>query len=281
LGSDAPITINLDNCVSCRIYKDARPHCLETSPLQKGLVLLVEGSEVIEEGMGFGTPVILYHDRPFFSSSADISLQQKGNDLILVKSFNMDTISRKRFGKKIYLDHSIYHFFQKRFHNIYTQNKDLAPILTRFIELFKTFGVNTEFQKVNSKGIITVKYSFLPNLIEVEIILSNLNKKGCQEILILNEQGASFFRKYSDSDGLTLIDGQIGAWESVKAKEMSLFNIKETTGFSLEEKSGTTLLRGREKIRGRYSWVGFCYSLSPHNSSFRYSIRLKTDAMRD
>lgn len=281
MGSNPPITINLDNGVSCRLYKDTRPHYLETSQLQKGLVLLVEGSEVIEEGMGFGAPVVLYQDRAFFSSSADISIQQKGNHKILIKSFTIDTISRKRLGKGIYLNHRLYNFGQKRFHNIYTQNNNLAPILTRFIELLKKLGINTEFQKANPRGIITVKYTCLPHLIQVEILLSKLNKKGCREVLILNEQGASFFRKYSDTDGLTLFDGQIGAWESTKAEEVALFNIKETTGFSLRNKGSVVLLRGREKIPGRYSWVGFCYSLRPHISRFRYSIGLKTTEMRD
>ena len=242
-------------------------------------MLLVEGSEVIEEGLGFGTPVVLYQDRPFFSSLADISFEQQGNHKILTKSFTIDTISRKRFGKDVYLNDRLYRFFQKRFHNIYTQNKDLAPVLTRFIELLKTLGIRTEFQRVNPKGIITVKYVCLPHLIEVEIGLSKLNKKGCKEVLILNEQGATFFRKYSDTDGLTLFDGQIGAWESAKAEEVSLFNINETTGFSVRNKGNAMLLRGREKIRGRYSWVGFCYALRPHISRFRYSVRLRTTAI--
>jgi hypothetical protein len=281
LGSNLPITFSLDSCVSCRLYEDSRPHYLEVAQLQKGLVLLVDGNEVIEEGMGFGTPVVLYHDRPFFSSSAEVSFRPEGSHKVLIKSFTIDTVSRKKIGKDFYVNDRFYRFFQKPFHNIYTQNKKLAPILTRIIQLSKTFGVNTEFQKVNPKGIITVKYSCLPNLIEVEVTFSKLNKKECKEILILNEQGASFFRKYSDTEGLTLLDGQIGAWESTKSEEVSLSNIKETTGFSLRNKEGTTLFRGREKVRKRYSWVGFCYSLSPHISTFRYSVRLNTSAMRD
>ena len=280
MGSNPPITINLDSFVSCRLYQDAKPHYLETAPLQKGLVLLVEGREVIEEGMGFGTPVVMYGERPFFSSSADISFRQEGSQKILTKSFTMDTISRKRFGRAFYLNDRLYHFFQKRFHNIYTRNKNLAPVSTRFIELLKILGFSTEFQKVNPKGIITVKYACLPHSIEVEIVLSKLNKKECKEVLVLNEQGASFFREYSDTDGLTLYDAQIGAWESVEAEEVSLSNIKETTVFSLKNKEGAILFRGREKVRGRYSWVGFCYALRPPVSRFRYSVRLKTSMMR-
>jgi hypothetical protein len=274
LSSSNPITIDLDRGVSCRLYEDTRPHHLEISALQKGLVMLVGGNEVIEEGAGFGAPVVIYQNRPFFSSSAEILFQPEGPYKTLIKSFTIDTVSRKKFRKYLYLNERLYTFAQRRFHNIYTQNKSLAPILTRVIELLKTLGINTEFQKVNSKGKITVRYTCFPRLIEVEVTLSNLNKEGCKEILVLNEQGASFFRKYSDTNGLTLHDSQIGAWELAKAEQVSLYNIKETTGFSLKSNEQTTLFRGREKIRERYSWVGFCYSLQPQISTFRYSIRL-------
>jgi hypothetical protein len=281
LGCSSPITISLDDCISCRLYEDTRPYYLEVAPLQKGVVLLVNDKEVIEEGMGFGTPVVLYCDRPYFSSSAETSFRAEGKQNVLVKSFTIDTISRKKLGKNFYLNDRFYSFFQKPFHKTYTQHKRLVPILSRIIGLLKTFGVNTEFQKVNPKGIITIKYSCLCQSIEVEVSLSKLDKTGCKEILLLNEQGATFFRKYTDTDGLTLFDDQIGAWEPTKAEQVAVSNISGTVGFSLRNNDGATLLRGREKVRRRYSWVGFCYCLQPYASTFRYAIRLYATMPRD
>ncbi len=281
MGSNSPTTVELDGCISCRLYEDNRPHNLEISSLQKGLVLLVNGKEVIEEGAGFGTPVVIYRDKPYFSSSAETSMQREEKNSILFKSFKIDTVSRKRFLKNIYLNDRFYHFIHGLFHIVYTRSKKFAPFLMVPIKQLRTFGIGTEFQKTDSKGEITVKYSCFTDLIEVEVAFSQLDLEGCEEILILNEQGASSFRKYLDTNGLTLLDGQIGAWEPAKAERVFLFNIEETAGFSLESKTGATLFRGREKIRERYSWVGFCYSLHPRVPTFRYSISLLSDGRKN
>jgi hypothetical protein len=232
---------------------------------------------VIEEGVGFGAPVVVYQERPFFSSSAETSFHQETNCSKLTKSFTIDTVSRKKFRGRLYLNDSIYLFMQRQFHYVYTLNKKLSSGLTPIVELVKTAGIDTDFQKVNPRGSVTVEYTCFPHLIEVNVRLTELNKQGCNEILILNEQGASFFRKYSDTNGVTLHDDQIGPWEPTEAKEVSLFNVGKTMGFSLKSKAEAKLFRGREKIRNRYSWVGFCYVLSPNIESFRYTVKLITN----
>ncbi len=63
-GGKNPITLNIDEHVSLRMYSDTRPHCLHTAPLQKGLILAKDGKELVEEGMGFGAPVVIYVDKP-------------------------------------------------------------------------------------------------------------------------------------------------------------------------------------------------------------------------
>ncbi len=274
MGSTPPITIRLDGDISCRLYEDTRPHHLEISALQKGLVLLVDDKEMIEEGVGFGVPVVMYKNRPFFSGAAQTSIQSESKSNKLTKVFTIDTVSLKKFRKRFYLNERAYTFVQRRFHKIYTRNKSLASALTAVILLLKRVRVDTEFQKTQPKGNVSVSYTFSSNVIEVEVALADLDKRHCREILILNEQGASFFRKYLDSKGLILMDDQIGAWEPADAERVFLFNVNETTGYSLKSSEDAKLLRGREKIRGRYSWVGFSYSLRPQVSTFRYSIEL-------
>lgn len=53
--------------VSIRVYADCRPHILQTTKLQKGAILVFNGRELVEEGLGIGAPVCLYGDGARFS----------------------------------------------------------------------------------------------------------------------------------------------------------------------------------------------------------------------
>jgi hypothetical protein len=278
LDSIPPITVGIDGRVSCRLYSDTRPHCLEIAQLQKGLVLMIDGAELIEEGVGFGAPVVQYEDCTYFSGSAQVSVETRGEHTVLVKSFVLDAVSRKRVGKAFMINDDFYDFIHRPFDVIYMHNKRLKPVFNKLVELVKVFGVNTEFVKVKPRGVITVRYTCLSGSVEVAVSLTQLNKFGCKEILILNEQGAAFFRKYADTDGLTLTNGQVGVWEAVKAEEASFSNASGKVAFSLRNVEGSVFFRGREKIRNRCSWVGLGYSLHPRFKVFRYTIKLKHSA---
>lgn len=275
-----PIEVDLDSLVSCRLYEDTRPHCLEITPLQKGLVLIFKGEELIEEGAGFGVPVAIYEDEPYFSSTAKCSVLDEGKRRVLVKSFVMDTVSRKRIWKADYMNGGNYRFFHRVFHEVYARNSLITPFFSKLIELTKLFGVNTEFVKVPPRGIVEVRYTCSPSSIEIEASFDHVEKRGCRELVLLNEQGASFFRKYADSNGLTLWDGNVGAWMPVNANEAFLSNVEGTLAFSLRKKHESTLFRGREKIRNRYSWVGLGYRVHPETSTLSYNITLVTKGQR-
>jgi len=244
-------------------------------------VLIFDGEELIEEGVGFGVPVVKYNDKTYFSSSAECSIEENGNLCILVKSFVLDTVSRKRVWKTSYIDDQFYSFVHKLFERAYLGHKNLAPFFNRIMELRRIIKVQTEFTKVKPRGTITFKYSFQSSIIKINVNFSNLDLAKCQEILILDEQGSTFFRKYFDTDGLRLFDEGIGAWEVVKAKEASLSDAKEALTFTLRNKEPSVLFRGWEKTKGRFSWAGLNYSLHPGLPTFDYVIKLtiKTKAV--
>jgi len=257
-----------------KLYQDCHPNCLETAPLQKGLVLVLRSRELIEEGMGFGVPVVKYKDKTYFSSSANSWLRKEGDSCILGKMFVLDTISRKRIGQGSYVNDKLYHFLHRAFEIGYLNFQSLTHISNKIIELQEPLNVQTIFKRVEPRGTVLFEYSCKPKEVQITVRLSLSKLDKCKEILILNEQGSSFFRRYADSSGLVLFDRNIGPWAKVNAYEASFSDVKQTSKFTLESKVSTTLVRGWEKTKGHLAWAGLEYSLPSRNSSFSYSIRL-------
>ena len=277
LNSSAPITVSVGNHVSFRLYPDTRPHCLEISHLQKGLILLLGSKELVDEGIGFGVPIVRYEDKTYFSSSADVT-RVSGNNNMLIKSFVLDTISRKRVGKASYINDSLYSFLRRIFEKAYLNCRKLSPLFNLIMALRTTLKVQTDFVKTAPRGTVTVTYTCLPDLVRVNVDLTKLKREGCKQILLLNEQGATFFRKYSDTTGLSLSDHNVGAWAMVKAEEASLSDIAELLSFTLRRVKSAQLFRGWEHTRGRFSWAGLSYSLPADSSNFGYVIKLRMNS---
>jgi len=91
----------------------------------------------------------------------------------------------------------------------------------------------------------------------------------------MNEQGADFFRKYTDTDGLTLIGDQIPSWEKMQAKEARFSDIQNRLSFEAASVTGASLYLGREKFKGHLAWAGFAYSIPPDIDIFKYAIKIR------
>jgi hypothetical protein len=80
--------------LAVRLYADPRPHIGKVARLQKGLVLVVTGAgpgsetQLIEEGFGFGLPLIEVDGQAYLSRSAVI----EGDGERLQKTYTMDTV---------------------------------------------------------------------------------------------------------------------------------------------------------------------------------------------
>lgn len=267
-------TFPIGDRIKVRVYEDSSPQCLEISPLQKGLILVYDNLELIEEGAGFGTPVVKYSNKTYFSSSAKIMIQEKGKKCVILKTFALDTITRKRIGKNPHIDNKTYRIFNKLFNEFYLNYRTLYLFFNFLMEFRQTFGFQTDFIKVKSKGKIEIKYELDEKKINVVADFRGLEKADCKEILILNEQGASFFTIYSDGNGQTLSKEQIGAWKKVNAERASLSDDNQMLKFTLHDLKSVALFRGREKTKKRFSWSGLSYSISPNYIDFHYSIEL-------
>jgi hypothetical protein len=268
-----PCTFNAANAISFRLYPDNRPKNLEIAALQKGLILNLCKDDLIEEGAGFGVPIVKYADYTIFSSSAELFKQNHSNN-IFKKIYNMDTVSRKQIHG-VFVNDKLYSYFHAAFERLYLRQSSRCAF-DYTMRLRKTLGLQTQFTKIPSRGKIAITYNCLPNKINISIDFSDLDKSRCQELLLLNEQGATHFRKYSDSNKTIYYDSQIGAWIRVTAKHATFTDVKNNLSFSLKNIDGAMLYRGREQIKDRFSWAGMTYTLPPYTSIFNYSIQVST-----
>jgi hypothetical protein len=228
--------------------------------------------ELIEEGVGFGVPVVKYSDKTYFAGQSELWVHQAPFGQEIKKTYVLDTISRKKFSNGRYIDDGIYTFARKRFEKIYLNRKRLFPLLNRLMELRNLAGISTEFVKVKPRGIVEVVYRCQPSGVTVEVKFSDLEPGLCEKVLVLNEQGSHTFDKYADTNGLTLLKSRIGAWDAVDADKASLLNRSEQLSFSLQNMQNALLFRGWEQTKQRFSWAGLSYALKPNSGKFEYKI---------
>jgi hypothetical protein len=279
----SPHTHSISDSISIRIYSDTKPHNLKIENLQKGLILLYKGEEVIGEGVGFGVPIAKYSDETVFSGSSSLRVRTTENSVEIRKEFIMDLVIRDTL-RNLKLENPrirtllecISTLYKKR----YQSHLSFArPILLGRSLLFK-FGVKSNFIKSTPKGAIVVTYIIDRNRILVKLDLSLIDRINLGRIFILNEQGAHFFRTYSDSESVKLNDDEIGAWNDVTAQSAKISNNQDKIGFGLKNIEGTKLRRGRELIEGFLDWVGLDYELGAEYSHFEYEIEVSGDQIR-
>jgi hypothetical protein len=270
-----PFTFKADKTLAYRIYVDNRPRNMEIAALQKGLCLVLNGDELIEEGAGFGVPIAKYSDTTLFSSTAEVFLKsQTENSAIITKEFLLDSVSKKRI-KNAYIGENLYHFFHKTFELAYLALKNLRPIFDWIMMYRNTVGVETHFIKTPSRGKIRVTYDCQPDRIVIHVDLSRLDFSNCREILILNEQGATFFSYFKEGNEPVYRNTKIGAWTKVKAKRATFFYADSRLSFSMERIKDVILYKGWEQVKDRFSWAGMTYALKPNTANFDYEITIR------
>lgn len=103
LRGSEPLTVPLDETVMLRLYDDTRPHVGKIAALQKGLAMVVDGRSLVEEGFGFGAPIVQVGDVTYLSRRAETALVETGGRATLVKAYTIDVADRPtRFLQKKY-----------------------------------------------------------------------------------------------------------------------------------------------------------------------------------
>jgi hypothetical protein len=81
-----PVTIPLSPGLGVRLYTSTQPHIGKIARLQKDLVLLVDGKERVEEGFGFGLPLVYVDGIAYLTRTASVEHRQN----MLVKRYELD-----------------------------------------------------------------------------------------------------------------------------------------------------------------------------------------------
>ena len=264
-------TFSMPDHVALRIYSDTRPHNWKIASLQKGLIFMYKGMEMVGEGAGFGFPVLVCSDETYFSGTSKTSLAQRGNSWIIQKEFVMDRTARNRF-RNVTLENREVRGFFGYLSSIYQRHPRF-----RFLELKKLTGemnIDTAFVRSVPLGRVIVTYVMEKNRISVRADFRHLKTDGIRKIFMLNEQGSKFFRTYVDSDETRLNDERIGAWDKIDAAWASLVAPQSGFGFRLGRLENSVLRRGREFLENSLDWVGLDYEVSPKSAALEYVIEI-------
>ena len=263
----------ISDLIAIRIYSSTEPRNLKIADLQKGIVLLYKGKELVCEGTGFGVPILKYIDETFFSGSAILKISKQENQVIISKEFIMDRVSRDKF-REHKLENSKIRTLIDHISSLYQSNKGIAKFILLLKENLFKLGVKSVFVKMAPKGKVNTTYIINRDKIKVRVDFTQFDGNNLQKIFILNEQGSEFFKKYSDSSGITLFNEQIGVWNEVTSQSATIMNCRKNIGFTLKNIDGAILRRGREFLRGSLDWIGLDYELDAKCKEFEYEIEI-------
>lgn len=258
-----------------RIYADCRPNNLKVAQLQKGIVLVFNGTELIEEGAGIGVPVAIFSDETFFSSSAVVRIIDHADEKVVMKHFLMDSVSRKSWKIEAMVNNPVYNLISRFFAAIYRDYPMSRIFILPIMRLRDSVGINTRYMRTEQRGEVVMTYSVKRNGLSVKADMTKLNKKSLKRVILLNEQGSTFFRRFSDSSQSILVDDAIESWDLVKADWAYLSTIDNSLSFGLKRLPNCKLFRGRENIKGYLAWAGMEYELNPQTDFISYEVLIR------
>ena len=249
-----------------------------TTRLQKGLILLHDGQELAEEGVGFGVPVLKQGMRTIFPGHIELASQRRGS------VWELTALFRLNLEEKI----AVPGRGSVKSKPLYSVKNSLAALIRRFPRwrglltaasngLRWMLGWETTFEDAGFCMTVKMVYTVASQAgkVAVEVDTSGLPTDSITEVVVMNEQGAHHFDHYLDSSGTFLCGKEIGCWDEVTAEEASFISARHRVAFTLGQVKGARLFRGRELIGSRLAWSGFGYSFSPTVEKFGYEVKIE------
>lgn len=265
------VTIPLSSCISLRIHHDSQPRVGKVADLQKGLILLYKKAELVGEGLGFGVPIVKSMDETYFSGSARLRLAKDSGVFLVRKEFTLDMIERNEFAS-VRLENRRLRAIFRFVGDSYQKHRQLQHLTPK--TLAHKASYKAKFLKVDPVGSVLVDYTIDGTHVHVRADFGSLRTNLLKGLFMLNEQAGTCFRRYSDADGLELLDNDIGAWYPIKADSACLTDDQGRIGFRLHRVNGAVLRRGREYLKGSLDWVGLDYELERKKRFFKYDVEI-------
>ncbi len=279
----------------------ARNNAYPTWPIQKGLVLVCEGRELVEEGTGFGLPLVRFGHRTVFPGDAEVTaplcespLRRTSEDQsrpVITVNYRLNLVEVAAVRGVGTIRSAAFYQTREFFSSLHRRHAQWRPVLTSAADNLKRLsGMQTTFEPGADAGSVKVVYTVYADqgIIHVSADLQELKRPGLTEIIMANEQGAGCFDSYRDSRGITLKEDAIGTWGEVSADEASFIDSSDNIVFTLarvpachaelvsaSQPAAARMFRGRELAPGRLAWSGLAYVLPPQTTSFTYDIRLE------
>ena len=131
-------------------------YALQTRKLQKGAVLVLNGTELAEEGLGIGAPICLYADGARFSLNAAVFLDDTKSVPIVTKIYAMNAIESKRFRGTTVRRGSFAARFLRILEKAYRRVRSLHVVATMMLDVSSIMGLRNEYVGSRSKGEVSV-----------------------------------------------------------------------------------------------------------------------------
>jgi hypothetical protein len=238
--------------------------------LQRGPFLVADGEQLLQEGMGFGVPVVKKRGLAFFPGSGNVELLT-GNMARI--TFEMNRVLQMKSPLSL-ASASLTHF-SVMLDVAYRRVKIMRNrTLLKMGKILRDWlRVKEVFQETKTLGEVLVAYRLSEGLLRVAADFSRLDG-GLAEYCLLNEQGGDYFCRYEDDAGLELRGNEIGGWERVSAEQAILLCDEKGVAFGLKNKAGANLYRGRLLLADELNWAGLDYQFSPRETFF-YEIEIR------
>lgn len=249
-----------------------------TAHLQKGLILVKGENELVEEGVGFGVPLLKRGNQTIFPGNVELIDQRSAPESRITVKFTLNLEEKLASGGRRSINSPGLYDIKNSLAALIRQKPGTrAPLTIASNAIRRVFNWETIYEESEINLGVKVNYGFNTHtgVISIEVEAPDPSANGMTELILMNEQGARHFDKYKDASGIVLQGGEIGCWDEVTAEWAAFISEKNRLAFTLRQIMGAKLFRGRELIGSRLAWSGFGYSLPPNTTKIRHEIKIE------